>query len=370
MLIVQLKSWFSSNKAVLKATGTIFLANQLAELFMVLLVASNYGLGSEYSYVCQWDCHWFADIVRNGYDLFPHGNPRGNAANWAFFPFFPLSASGFAFVTGLPAWLSLVVVAKIFFLLAIYSFIQLCKAYEPAIPALLAGGVIAFNPYSIYASVGYTEAMFLFFTCQFFIALKGNHFLLAGLMGGLLSGVRLVGVIATVPYLIKAIPYGLSTSQQERIRLVLGLLLVPLGLGFFMYFLYWRTGDALAFSHIIQLGWNRYVDNPLSYLLEALKGDRMYKFFVLIAFLSLFISFRLFLQKRYTLASFLLICTIIPISSGLLSLPRYIAWQAPFLFGIADILNKRNAWILIMPIFIIGFAYMYFSWIAGKSFVI
>ncbi|CAN1500604.1 hypothetical protein MCEZE4_00486 [Burkholderiaceae bacterium] len=112
MLIAQLKSWFSSNKAVLKATSTIFLANQLAELFMVLLVASNYGLGSEYFYVCQWDCHWFADIVRNGYDLFPHGNPTGNAANWAFFPFFPLSASGFAFVTGLPAWLSLVLVIE------------------------------------------------------------------------------------------------------------------------------------------------------------------------------------------------------------------------------------------------------------------
>ena len=39
---------------------------------------------------CQFDCSWFLSIADIGYDTFPHGLTTGHAANWAFFPLFPL----------------------------------------------------------------------------------------------------------------------------------------------------------------------------------------------------------------------------------------------------------------------------------------
>jgi hypothetical protein len=39
---------------------------------------------------CQFDCAWFKNIAISGYDYYPHALTTGHAANWAFFPLFPI----------------------------------------------------------------------------------------------------------------------------------------------------------------------------------------------------------------------------------------------------------------------------------------
>ena len=42
--------------------------------------------------LCRWDCFWYGSILLYGYDAVPSRPPAGDAANWAFYPLFPLLA--------------------------------------------------------------------------------------------------------------------------------------------------------------------------------------------------------------------------------------------------------------------------------------
>ena len=363
-----LKRCYQLHLPALKITALLFLANQIVELFLILLVGSEYSFGSEYSYVCFWDCNWYVDIVKNGYDLEAHQGWKGDAANWVFFPGFPLAAQAIRYLTQLAPWISVIITAKLFFFIAIFSFIEFCKAYNPSLPSILAGAVIAFSPYSIYANVGYTESLFLFLTCLFFILLHKKQFLGAGLVGGVLSSVKVLGVVTIVPYGIQALKQwqNLMVNRQYRPIVLLGGLIIPLGLVCFMFYLYWQVGDALAFSHA-QRAWPRVFGNPLVYLEQGFRGDRYHKYLALTTILGALICIRLLLQKRIELASFTFLCILIPLTSSLLSMPRYIAWQAPALSVVAELIRKKHLWVIVLPCFIIGLAYMYLAWITRKG---
>lgn len=50
--------------------------------------------------LCSWDCDWYLGIVKVGYQLQPEGHDAGDAANWAFFPLFPLLTRALALAGG------------------------------------------------------------------------------------------------------------------------------------------------------------------------------------------------------------------------------------------------------------------------------
>ena len=366
--VTAIKQCYLLNLPDLRIAALFFLANQVVELLLILLIGSEYSFGSEYSYICFWDCNWYVDIVKNGYDVEAHQGWKGDAANWVFFPGFPLAAGAIKYLTGLAPWISVIITAKVFFFFAIFGFIRFCKVYSPSLPPLLAGAVIAFSPYSIYANVGYTESLFLFLTCVFFILLNKNNYLGAGLIGGILSSIKVLGVVTIVPYGIGVIRHWrkLFKSRNYRLIVCLGFLCIPLGLACFMFYLYWHVGDALAFSHA-QRAWPRVFDNPLKYIEQGLRGDRYHKYLALTAIFSGLVCIRLFFQKRFELASFTFLCTLIPLTSSLLSMPRYVAWQAPVLLVVAELIRKKQLWVLVLPCFIIGLSYMYLAWITRKG---
>jgi len=350
-------------KKILPTAIFLFLASQLLELLAVWLV------GGHYAGLCAWDCAWYASIVREGYDLVPHAHPNGDAANWAFFPALPALA---AMLNQLVPWspeVSLIVTGKLFFLASIASFIRFVRAYNPDISPVFAGAVVALNPYAIYGNTGYTESLFLFLTCMAFCNLKQGHHVVAGGFGALLGATRFVGIVFLFSYLIGAARNIKLSGEQRPTNIVLGAMLVPLGLCVFMAYLHFHMGDALAFMHI-QKAWNRLPQNPLVHIREGFNGGRLYLLWVGMTLSALMLALVLYLQKRWEFAAFSFFCTIIPLSTALWSMPRYIWWQAPLLLVLVEIISKKRLWMLVVPLFIGWSFFMYRSWFHGMWFVV
>jgi len=366
-----------------RANGRLFV---LALLVFLLNQALEYSLlrsaEADYRVLCGWDCGWYAGVAERGYDLQPHAHPRGDAANWAFFPAFPLTAAAVAAIADISTPMALVVTAKIFFLLAIFAFVKFAQVWAPAVPSWLAAAVVGLHPYALYGNVGYTESMFLLFSCLGLYALGRQQFVAAGAGGAVLSAVRPVGVFIVIPLLIAGLRRFPEAHPQERLRILLGAMLVPLGLSLFMIHLHRVTGDALAFSHV-QIAWDRVPGNPLGHLLAGLRGveplPRLWAFMSLVALLMVA---ALFFRRQYELASFSLIATLVPLSTGLLAMPRYLWWQAPLLLLMAQWLSLRliswptrphievKVWMIALPLSVWGCITMVQAWINGEWFVV
>jgi Gpi18-like mannosyltransferase len=375
----------------------VFVFGQLFELAQLSnsVSSSVSSSGMSYSQLCVWDCQWYAATAQNGYDLEPHGHERKDAANWAFFPVLPMTARAVGALFPSLGMSAVIVVSKFFFLLSILAFIHFCKLYAPRVPAWVAACVAGLHPYSIYGNVGYTESLFLLLSCVALIAIHQQRFLGAGMAGALLSAVRPQGVFILFPVLLAAIDRSVNADQTERLRLMLAVLLVPAGLALFMLYLHSTVGDALAFSHV-QIAWNRFVTNPFSHLYHGVIANNLVSNIAAwMSIVALLMCAVLALRGKLGLALFALSATLLPLSTGLLAMPRYLWWQAPLLLLIAELMSIRSLsipffaseestgkWVFArhdeklplavigIPLFLVGLAVMYRGWLSGEAFVV
>lgn len=345
----------------LKIALAIFLSSQIFELLLIKLS------GGQFSFLCSWDCTWYKEIAAYGYDASPFRHERQDAANWAFFPVLPLLVFLFNSITGISHNLSILIISKLFLLVSIFLFIYFCRRYNPKLPAILCGAIVAFNPYSLYGNAGYNEPIFLSLTCAFFIFLKDKKYIYAGLIGAPLTAVRFVAISAVFSYLAGARNDFFIAKPLQRVSMALGLLLIPLGLCLFVLFLYFKTGDGLAFIHI-QKAWGHTLMNPLAHLAGTFQGTRFQQYLGLITLLGLFGVIWMTIKGRPELSIFLFICIVLPLSTGLTSMPRYLFWQAPFLLFMAEVLNFKKLWMFIFPSMIAGLTFMYLAWLRGDIF--
>jgi len=360
--VVALQVDAKADWTMLLIAALIFAAGQAIEFLLLSVYDKNY------LSLCKWDCGWYTTIVEHGYDIEPHGHSKGDAANWAFFPALPLIAKALFHLFGFSAAGALIITGKVFFFLSIYWFMKLVRLYSPDVPAWLAGVTVAFSPYAIYGNVGYTEPLFLLSTCSFFCFLKRKEYVASGLCGAFLTSTRFVGLAAIFSYAIGAIKQ-FHSKADSRSAILLGLLLIPLGLAIFMLMLYLVVGDSLAFSNV-QRAWGRAPQNPLWIIDKGLRGSAFDVYSTVTALAALLASLALLLQRRHALMVFSLICSVVPLMTGLWSLPRYIWWQAPLLLLVAELLHRSRSAFLAIPAALAGLWFMYFSWFSGKGFVI
>lgn len=343
----------------------LFLTNQLLEWLILLFVSRDHAA------LCQWDCHiWYATILEHGYDLAPPFDSASGMANWAFFPLFPMLAAVLQWLSNISNVMALLLVSKLFFFLSIWMFIHFAHRFDARISPWVAGMVLAFNPYSIYGNVGYTESLFLVLTIVFFQLLQSKRYLAAGLAGGLLSSVRVVGVATLLPYLLSAWREWRANSNQ-RLKLILAGMLLPSGLALFSLYLYYRMGDGLAFMHV-QRAWGREMPhNPFVVLWQGLVAKEFVQ--QLLAWMSLpsLVSIYYLLRTRqWNFAVFSLFCTMIPLSTGLMAMPRYIWWQAPFLYTVALAVSRMQLRLPVYAVFIAGLITVYLVWFIKDAAVV
>lgn len=114
--------------------------------------------------------------------------------------------------------------------------------------------------------------------------MKKEKYILMGIIGAISSATRNTGIMlvfATIPYIIvKYIKEQKCESKFsikdlffyviKKPKFIFGICLVPLGLFLFMLFLFFKTGDGLAFVHI-QRAWGIYDTNILENILNRIK---------------------------------------------------------------------------------------------------
>lgn len=326
-------------------------------------VADDDSVGRFLVGMCRWDCEWYVRLAEGGYDPFP--TPKMlNAGNWAFFPLYPMMVGALRALTGLQtivAATGLSIVLSIGAARVAWPLLgKDLRAYTLFSVFLLAG------PFSIYFTTFFTEVLFLFLTVCVFAALRQRQFLLAGVLAGLLSATRIVGV-----FIVFAILWEMWRAHREsggtwrdfvpaivlKPDWLLALAVAPMGLFAYMFYLHMIIGDALAFSHV-QRAWGRPMGNPVVFIWNALTAmprdswiPTPSQHLAVATLVGYGLIVMLILRKRFDMAIYAAIALTLPLFAGMASMLRFVAGLAPMPLMLSELLAK-NRWVFAVSLLV------------------
>jgi hypothetical protein len=215
----------------------------------------------------HWDGVWFLRIAANGY-ADPHSP--------AFFPLYPVAVRGVGWLFGGGFELGGIVLSLVVFAGCCALLFALVNADLGPRVALLSVVYLALFPTSLFFQAIYSEGLFLLLTLACFHFARDGRWWLAGFAGLLATLTRSAGVLLVVPMLV----YYFERRDWRHKRTdmqIMAVILVPAGLAAWMAYLWQRTGDPIAFSHV-QRDWGRaFAAAPLVLwegVLEAVRGAR------------------------------------------------------------------------------------------------
>ena len=132
-------------------------------------------------------------------------------------------------------------------------------------------------PAGFFLAAGYTEALFLAFALAAWLAARRGNWLLAGLLAGGASLIRINGLFLLAAMVVAALrsPAGWAgdadrdraeASPAQRIRALAAPLPALIPPAAYAVYLTMRTGDWLAWLHAEEIGWDRMPTSPLGSL--------------------------------------------------------------------------------------------------------
>jgi mannosyltransferase PIG-V len=315
-----------------RAVAAVFIATRVPIIIVAMLGAIVIGqrAGQHWSpqhglldVLGRWDAQHYLAIATVGY----HGK------DMAFFPLYPFLISRLGALIG-DHFIAGLLISNIAFFVALAYLYALTKLefgdHETAFHSIF---YIAIFPTAIFFSVVYTESLFLALTvASVYYARRGN-FITAGVVGALASLTRVEGVLLVLP-----LAYEVWRQWHERrgttlARGVVGLALIPAGLGVYMAYLYALVGDPLYFQKV-QASWNRHLAPPwvsISNTLQELSRapivssgaiNHLLELAFTLSFLALLVvAFR---SLRPTYALYFAASLLVPMSTAsLMSMPRF-----------------------------------------------
>jgi Gpi18-like mannosyltransferase len=306
---------FSSTLLPLRSSG-IFLGGGITSYLKTPLV----------NFRSNFDGVHYILIAANGY----------NFGQQAFFPFYPAAIRFFTRFLHQPIVVASLISAVSFYI-GLFFLIRLIRLDFSKGTAFWTIVCLLFFPTGFFFTIVYSEGLcFLFLILSFYFARKGN-WLFSGIFGGLCAYTRLVGVFLFPALLIEL------WLQKAKLRNIIPLLLIPLGLFVYMYYLHRTTGDYLAFYHVQTLfNQSRSLKIILPYqviwryikmVLTVSQNDFIYpviwlEFIIGIIFMAL--SVWSFFRQRLSYAVFSASAFFLPTLTGnFTSLPRYVLMCFP-----------------------------------------
>ena len=297
----------------------------------------------------RWDTEHYMDIVNNGYHL---PNRADGMANWAFFPLFPICCRGVMAITGgaLSAFWCGMIVSNICLIISSYFAVKLIRERGLtqkergfvfsglAGDGLLLAWFLMLAPLTVYFCVPYTESLFVMLIVLFFYAAQKEMFPLAGIFAMLAGATRSVGLVLVIPLIMAMYTsYKNETGSGNVFKYIgsifarpsrlLSILLVPAGLFGYMLYLYYFLGDMLAFVHV-QYAWRHEKFLPVvgvfkKYLFSLEEPHYMISAWICIAVFALYVW--MFVKGLRKEAVFGAVALLIPLSSHMMSTPRFIS---------------------------------------------
>lgn len=321
--------------------------------------------------MAQADTNHYMAIAQQGYAHEPFDVNSRRSQSFAFFPLLPMLMWVLRQTTS-DAMLWSAALCNLFFFLALVMLYRLTVAFgygESAARRTIF--YLAAFPVSYFFSTPFTESLFVFFTVASFYAAKRERWWVAGVLGMLASATRLTGVLLFPSLLI------LSWQMYRSLQLkkIVWLLLVPVGLFSYMFYTWWLSGDAFAFSHAT-VAWGR---NPTFFFLGPLFTYLMHPYeitagwhFNLLnascALLCFFCIYVLVRRREWAFAFYTLISVLLPLSSGVLqSLERYTMGFFPVFIALAVAVRSEHVDQAIRFVFVFLLAIMTFLYTIGLA---
>lgn len=272
----------------------------------------------------------------------------------AFFPFYPLLIKGVSLASFgfLSFSQSALFISGSTFFGSVYLLYRLTKSSKAILSLLL-------FPLSFFFLAGYTESLFLFLSLLAYLLFKKKKYFWTGVIGYFATLTRFYGILLFAFLLLE---YFLSLPKKKRFNFkaylpALPLLLIPLGLFTYMVYLYFTFGDPLQFIHALELWQKSKVTFPLQTLYRYARmlltvSPRIVQYWVAFFELAFFgfglwVSFKLWLKKKYSFSLYLLSATLVPSFTGTLqSLPRYLVAIFPLYIFLAGIKKGRRIYLV------------------------
>ncbi|MCI0394030.1 MAG: hypothetical protein L0332_23210 [Chloroflexi bacterium] len=283
----------------------------------------------------RWDTGFYLSIAEEGYRYRDVTLP-----SVAFFPLYPLLIRAVSAVVGD----SLVAGLLVSNLALLGAAILLYRLVDEEYGAALAGRAVWYLlifPTSFFGSAIYTESLFLLAAIGALYLARRGYWESAALLGMAAALTRLVGLIVAPMLLVEWWRQRRQRPPESRPPLKAGLaaLVAPLGTAAYMLYLTLAFGDPLAFARA-SAAWARQPQPPLAMLAELVQRpaggwwaallagrvhvDNWMDFFFVLFFLALGLA--LLRQRRWSEATYVLLGTLIPLSSGLLMSQRRYMW--------------------------------------------
>jgi len=294
----------------------------------------------------------------------------------AFFPLYPLLIRFFNFfpkdnlldpvLFNDPSYFyTAMVLSIIFFIGALYFTYKLfSENYNKKIAQISILLLLSF-PTAFYFGAVYSESLLLLLTVLTFWFTKKDKFLLAGLFAALASATKIQGAILFIFLAVelwKKYRNNLSEQRKHFTKDLLGILIAPLGLIFYMVYLKNTTGDFLYFlSSQPSFGAGR-SSLPLIFLPQVIY--RYLKIFLTVkvaslAFFNAFLEFSMtmgtvvvlimaFKKMKFSYWIFSLLVVVLPTLTGTFSsMPRYVL-MAFMLFPYLAVRYEKNIKLIII----------------------
>lgn len=290
-----------------------------------------------------WDTGWYLRLATTWYS--PEV-PLG----FAFFPAYPGLVRLIGFITDHHFLIGLLIsnVALVASCWLLYKLTS--QQSSPPAGRMAVWFLLAF-PAAFVLSGMFTESLFLALSLGAFFAAKKQYWILAGILGLLLSLTRVIGALIIIPLAVEYL--NQKQWQWKKIRAdVFWLGLIVLGPVAWLWFNYQATGDAMTFIRV-QEAWHRGATNPLSAIWRGLSADNFYDQALAlsaIATASLLIIMRKAIPLSMKIWAWISLTT--PLFSGIYSMPRYILVIFPLYIGAACMpWSRRWQWV---AIFVLG----------------
>lgn len=303
----------------------------------------------------RWDSVFYERITTKLYTWPVPGDPQ---ADWAFFPLYPLLCRGIMIITfwKLPVFYVCSVVSNVciftasFFAVKLVRFTGMTSGENDdsyfkgfAKDGLMVAWLLMLAPYTVYFATAYTESLFVMLVVLSFYFMKRNLFLAAGVTAALAGATRSTGVVLIVPLIMEMYRrYKEEKSEGEQKSLFIGdiikkpfrllsLVIVPAGIFTYMLFMYGFTGDAWAFKNV-QIAWREGDHFPVfgvlwDFCTGSHEGEGQLRYMIIgwICVAAIIFYIWMFFAGLKTEAVFGLIMLLIPLTSHVMSTPRFIA---------------------------------------------
>lgn len=314
------------------------------------------------------DSAWYFSIAYEGYKF-----SKDEQSNVNFFPLYPtLMKYGYELLK--PVTPNLVLyhryllsgtfISIISIFLAIIFLYKLFRLDTDNKTAFLAIFFILIFPTSYFFTAIYTESLFLLLAVYTFYFARKNKFVLAGLAGYFAALTRPVGIFLMIPIIIELIFARKKLNRKELTLNSVSLLLTPLGLASFMYYLNQKFGDPLLFIEAAK-SWGRSLTLSITFpidmifsLIKHIEGELNFthassaNIFLEILFFSFGLVLSILVLKRVRLSYgvWCLVSVLFPITSGVLvSQGRYTLVLFPIFLTLALIARRHFLFSQIYP---------------------